>query len=94
VGTAKSSELNHDSKEKELKLPVKENSRLKSHESISETLSQIFLRSSVPSLGFRLPFGQAGGCGESALHGARLNTESPQPPPSYIELEAASSLDS
>ncbi len=30
-------------------------------------LNQIFLRSSVPSLGFLHPFGQAGGCGGFAL---------------------------
>ena len=52
------------SQRKEFKL--KETSRLKSHKSFSGSdFPQ--LRESVPSLGFLLPFGQAGGCGESAL---------------------------
>ena len=67
VGTTKYSEQshvpNHDSKEKEFKL--KENSGLKAHESFSE--SSILSRSSVvPILGVS-SFGQAVGCGESAL---------------------------
>ena len=67
VGTTRHSEQNHvpnhDSKEKEFKL--KENSGLKAHESFSE--SSILSRSSVvPVLGV-YSFGQAAGCGESAL---------------------------
>ena len=76
MGTTKYSEQshvpNHDSKEKEFKL--KENSGLKAHESFSE--SSILSRSSVvPVLGVS-SFGQAVGCGESALQIASTVTAS------------------
>jgi hypothetical protein len=41
--------------------------KLEAYIATNPFLNQIFLRSSVPSLGFPHPFGQAGGCGGFAL---------------------------
>ncbi len=51
------------------RIQTEENSRLK-FIATNPFLNQIFLRSSVPSLGFPHPFGQAGGCGGFALREA------------------------
>ena len=80
MGTTKYSEQNHNPKEKEFKL--KENSRLKSHEPVSESEFPSIFRP-VPRVPH--PFGQAGGCGEFALR-AHYNKAANL---LYAELEAS-----